>query len=156
MYSMVTIDNNGVIASLGAQMVKNPLAVQEIWVPSLGQEDPLEKGLSTHSSVLAWRIPWTEVPGGLQFMGSLRVLYCKLQRSLLSFSCSVMFDSLQPHGLQHARLPCTSPSPRACSNSCPLSQRCHPTISSSVIPFSSCPQSFSASGSFLMKASNRS
>ena len=52
MYSMVTIDNTGVIASLGAQMVKNLLAVQEIWVPSLGQEDPLEKGLATHSSVL--------------------------------------------------------------------------------------------------------
>ena len=100
MYSMVTIDNNGVIASLGAQMVKNLLAVQEIWVPSLGQEDPLEKGLATHSSVLAWRIPWTDVPGGLQFMGSLRLLYHKLQRCLLSFSCSVMFDSLRPHGLQ--------------------------------------------------------
>ena len=53
-----------------------------------------------------------------------------------------------PHGLQHARLPCPSPSPRVCSNSCPLSRWCHPTISSSVTPFSSCPQSFPASGSF--------
>ena len=61
-----------------------------------------------------------------------------------------MSDSLWPHGLQHARLPCLSPSPRACSNSCPLSQWCHPTISSSVIPFSSCLQSFPASGSFPM------
>ena len=152
---MVTIDNNGTIASLGAQMVKNLLAMQ-IWVPSLGQEDPLEKGLATYSSILAWRTPWTEVPSGLQFMGSLRVLYYKLQRCLLLFSCSVMFNSVWPHELQHARLPCTSLSPRACSNSCPLSQRCHPTISSSVIPFSSCFQSLSASGSFLMKASNRS
>ena len=55
-------------------------------------------------------------------------------------SCLVVSDSLQPHGLQHARLPCPSPTPRVYSNSCPLSQWCHPTISSSV-PFSSCPQS---------------
>ena len=66
------------------------------------------------------------------------------------FSRSVVTDSLQPHGLQHARLPCSSPTPRACSNSCPLSQRCHPNISSSVIPFSSYLRSFPASGSFQM------
>ena len=64
---------------------------------------------------------------------------------LLLFSCSVMSNSLQPCGLQHARLPCLSLSPRVCSKSCPLSQWCHPTISSSVTPFSSCPQSFSVS-----------
>ena len=61
-----------------------------------------------------------------------------------------MSNSLWPHGLQHARLPCPPPTPRACSNSCPLSQWCHPAISSSVIPFSSCLQSFPASGSFQM------
>ena len=61
-----------------------------------------------------------------------------------------MSYSLQPHGLHHARLPCPSSSPRACSNSYPLSQWCHPTISSSVIPFSPCLQSYPASGSFLM------
>ena len=66
------------------------------------------------------------------------------------FSHSVMSDSLWPHGLQHARLPCPSPTPRACSNSCPLSRWCHPTISSPVVPFSSWLQSFPASGSFLM------
>ena len=60
---------------------------------------------------------------------------------LLSFSRSVMMDPMRPHGLQHVRLPCPSPSPRDCSNSCPLSQWCHPTISSSVVPFSSCLQS---------------
>ena len=60
-----------------------------------------------------------------------------------------MFDSLQPHLSQHARPPCPSPTPRACSNSCPSSWRCHPIISSSVIPFSSRLQSFPASGSFL-------
>ena len=69
---------------------------------------------------------------------------------LLLFSRPVTSDSLRPQGLQHARLPCPSPSPRACSNSCPSSQWCHPTILSSVIPFSSCLQSFTASGSFLM------
>ena len=53
-----------------AQSVKNPPGVQEIGVPSLGWEDPLGKGMATHSSVLAWRIPWTEEPGGLQSMGS--------------------------------------------------------------------------------------
>ena len=63
-------------------------------------------------------------------------------------SCSVLHDSLQPHGLQHARLPCPSLSLRVYSNSCPLSQWCHPAISSSVTPFSSCLQSFPASGSF--------
>ena len=66
----------------------------------------------------------------------------------LLLSLSVVSDSLRPHGLQHTRLPCPSPSPRACSNSCPRRQWCHPTISSSVIPFSSCLQSFPASGSF--------
>ena len=66
------------------------------------------------------------------------------------FSCSVVSDSLWPHGLQHARLPCPSPIPGAYSNSCPLSRWCHPTISSSVVPFSSHLQSFLASGSFQM------
>ena len=67
----------------------------------------------------------------------------------VQFSCSVMSDSLWPHGLQHPSPPCPSPTPRAYSNSCPLSQWCHPTISSSVVPFSSCLQSFPESGSFL-------
>ena len=66
------------------------------------------------------------------------------------FSCSVMSDSLQPHESQHARPPCPSPTPRVHSNSCPSSQWCHPAISSSVVPFSSCPQSLPASGSFPM------
>ena len=74
----------------------------------------------------------------------------KLYSISVQFSSPVMSDSLWPHGLQHTRLPCPSPTPGACSNSCPLSRWCHPTISSSVIPFSSCLQSFSASGSFPM------
>ena len=69
---------------------------------------------------------------------------------LLLFSCSIVSDSFWPHGLQHARLPCPSPSPGSCSNSCPLNQWCHPTNSSSVALISSCLQSFPASGSFLM------
>ena len=76
------------------------------------------------------------------------ILCCPLQFSSVQFSCSVVSDSLRPHGLQHSRLPCPSPTPRACSNSCPLNQWCHPTISSSVIPFSSYLQSFPVSGSF--------
>ena len=66
----------------------------------------------------------------------------------VQFSCSVMSDSLRPHELQHARPPCPSPTARVYSNSCPSSQWCHPAISSSVVPFSSCPQSLPASGSF--------
>ena len=56
-------------ASLMAQIVKNLPVMQETWVRSLGREDPLEKGVATHSSILAWRIPWTEEPGGLPSMG---------------------------------------------------------------------------------------
>ena len=76
-----------------------------------------------------------------------------MQLRLSQFSHSVMPDSLWSHGLQHARLPCPSLTPGACSNSCPSSQWCHPTISSSVVPFS-CLQSFPASGSFLMSQSS--
>ena len=70
--------------------------------------------------------------------------------SSVQFSHSVMPDSLWPHGLQHARPPCPSPTPRVYPNSCPLNWWCHPTISSFVIPFFSCLQSFPASGSFPM------
>ena len=79
-------------------------------------------------------------------------LFLKVQKiinSVLQLSCSAVSDSV-PHGLQHTRPPCPSTTPRVHSNSCPSSQWCHPTISSSVIPISSCLQSFPASGSFLM------
>ena len=68
--------------------------------------------------------------------------------SSVHFCHSVISDSLQPHGLQHSKLPCPLATPGACSNSCPLHRRCHPTIASFVIPFFSCLQSFPASGSF--------
>ena len=74
----------------------------------------------------------------------------KLNYLFSQFSCSVVSDSLRPHEPQHARPPCPSPTPGVYPNPCPLSRWCHPTISSSVIPFSSCRQSFPASGSFPM------
>ena len=64
--------NGSIVASLTAQTVKNLPVMRETWVQSLGREDPLEKGMATHSSILGWRIPWTEEPGGLQSMGSQR------------------------------------------------------------------------------------
>ena len=83
--------------------------------------------------------------------GGLFVFLCVFA-SLCSvqFSCSVVSNSFRSHGLQHARPPCLSPTPGVYSNSCPLSWWCHPAISYSVIPFSSCLQSFPASGSFQM------
>ena len=125
---------------------------------SLGQEDPLEEVMATHSSILAWRIPWTEESGRLQYIGSQKVGHewsdlVLTPRSFQSekgiqFSHSVVSDSLQPHEPQQARSPCPSPTPRVHPNPCPLSRWCHPTISSSVVAFSSCPQSLPASGSF--------
>ena len=64
-----SLDNLGDCKSL-AQMLKNPPAMQETWVTSLGQENPLEEEMATHSSVFAWRVPWTEEPGGLLSIGS--------------------------------------------------------------------------------------
>ena len=171
----------------------------------------LEKEMATHSSVLAWKIPGMEEPGGLPSMGLHRVghdwsnlaaaaaafLYLPLMQSSLpnsftvtpplgedslvaslspnpitlihftqswlwqlptyklklsspsvQFSSSVMSDSLRPHGLQHARPPCPSTTPGVYSNSRPLSRWCHPTTSSSVVPFSFRLESFPTSGSF--------
>ena len=80
--------------------------------------------------------------------------HTKMLRNILissvQFSCSVMSDSLRPHELQYARPPCPSPTPGVHWNSCPSSWWCHPNILSSVVPFSSCPQSFPAPGSFQM------
>ena len=77
-------------------------------------------------------------------------IFGSIKVELRVFSLSVMSDSLRPHEPQHARPPCPSPTPGVHPNSCPLNRWCHPTISSSVVPFSSCPQSFPASGSFQM------
>ena len=148
----------------GGSEVKNLPAMYKTRVRSLCWEDTLEKEMATHSSAPAWRIPRTEEPGGLQSMGSQGVRHNwatkhssthvhkngKVTSVSVQFSRSGVSDSVQPHGPQHARPPCSSPTPGVYPSSCPLSQWCHPTISSSVVPFSSCPQSFPASGSFLV------
>ena len=89
---------------------------------------------------------WLTLHGKRVFTGKIKVL----GRISVQLSCSVMSDSLWPHGLQHARLPRPSPTPGACSSSCPFSRWCHPTNSSSVTPFSSSLQSFPVSGYFQM------
>ena len=117
----------------------------------------------------SWVKPWKKTEEDIQYtcepLGDLRYLFrttnechsnehpqIKLQGirylSSVQFSRSVMSDSLRPHGLQHTSHPYPSPTPTVYSNSCPLSRWCHPAISSSLIPLSSCPQSFPASGSF--------
>ena len=116
--------------------------------------------MATHPSIHAWRIPWTEEPSKLRSIVSQRVrhdwsnLACNfctvISISSVQFSRSVVSNSLQPHESQHTRPLCPSPSPRVHSNSCPSGPWCHPPISSSVVPFSSCPQSLPASESFPM------
>ena len=108
-------------------------------------------GASASASVLPMSIQcW--FPLGLT--GMIFLLFKGLSRvfssTIVQFSCSVMSDSLWPHDPQHARPPCPSPTPGVHLNLCPLSLWCHPANSSSVVPFSSCPQSFPASGSFPM------
>ena len=89
------------------------------------------------------------MPQIFSILGKIIILKCIVLQYVISvqFSRSVMSNSLQPHELQHARPPCPSPTPGVHSNSRPLSRWCHPAISSSVVPFSSCPQSLPASGS---------
>ena len=131
---------------------------QETQVWSLRGEDPLEEGVVTLSSILAWRIPWTEEPvcnspwgrqghnwrdWACMRMPLLQKRRMKLRNQRwftvsVQFSCSIVSDSLWPCGLQHARPPCPTPTAGAYSNSCPLSWWCRPTISSSIILFSSC------------------
>ena len=121
--------------------------------------------MAPHPSILAWRIPgmgawWAAVYGVAQSRTWLMWLSSSSSRgtnttwfrwfSSVQFSCSVVSDSLWPHEPQHARPPCPSPTPGVYSNLCPSSRWCHPAISSSVVPFSSCPQSLPESGSFPM------
>ena len=128
-----------------AQMVKNlPTMQQTPWIGKIPWRRKWQSwGSRTRQSVKGsksrnwWCSPWPSVLRERSRDGK-----CSPSWWLL-LSCSVVFDSLWPH-----RLPCPSQSPGICSNSCPLNWRCHPTISSSVTPFSSCLQSFQASGSF--------
>ena len=106
--------------------------------------------------MILWSLPIHEHRIALHYLKYLQVCWLfnlHVSTSVfisVQFSHSVVCDSLQSHGLQHTRLPCPLPTPRAYSNSCPSSWWCHPNILFSVTPFSSCLQSFSASGSFLM------
>ena len=75
-------------------MVKNLPAMQEVWVRSVGQKDPLEKGKATHSSIPAWRIPWTEEPGGLQSAGSQTAGHDRVTNTLNMYKCKIMYELL--------------------------------------------------------------
>ena len=112
-----------------------PTKISLLWLKGRwsGRWEPVRMGTCMLSCLVAFR----HLSGIPQF-------------SSFQFSCWVVSDSLQPHELQHARPPCPSWTPRVYPNSCPSSRWCHPAISSSVVPFSSCPQSLPASGSFPM------
>ena len=99
-------------------------------------------------SCFNWHIQFSELQRLVQFLLSTVLSSMALVATSVQFSRSDVLDSLWPCELQHARPPCLKPSPRVYSNSCPSSRWCHPAISSSVVPFSSCPQSFPASGLF--------
>ena len=118
-----------------------------------------EPRLRTHSCVQQLPRKPAEAPGRIPGLGCgfglLSLIACLLwvwdrMEWVVQFSSSVISSSLWPHGLQYARLPCPSPTPGAYSNSCPSRRWCHPTISSSVVPFASCLQSFLASESLPM------
>ena len=140
---------------LGQAVVRTPT-----WVPCMWRGPPHSavRDHRSHSHLHTthhigqghYKLPSRECQG--HTVGQKVWFWCSLENLFLHvlwlFSHSVVSDSLRSHELQHTRLPCPSLSPRVCSDLCPLSQWCHPTISSSVAPFSSCPQSFPASGSF--------
>ena len=139
-----------------AHLVKNLPVMWEIWVQSLNQGYPLEKEMVAHSSILAWensidREAWrVTVHWVTKSQAQLSNQHFHKNFSSVQFSRSVMSDSLLPHESQHTRPPCPSPTPGVHSNLRPWSWWCHPAISSSIVPFSSCPQSLPASGSFQM------
>ena len=139
-------------ASLVAQMVKNLPAVQETWLQFLGGEDPLEKEMATHCSILAWKVPWTKEPGGLQSMGSQRVRHdwatnlqhLHFQLSSVAQSCPTLCDptnrSTPGLPVHHQLLEFTQT--HVIESAMPAS---HLIL---CRPISSCPQSLPASGSF--------
>ena len=132
-------------------------AVCAFWIPGMNSAG-LQKIVTLGGWVMArWQSAWALcILGGPKFHWVFtRTLYRKIQtlcptqvKLLVKFSCLVVFASLWPHGLQHARAPSPSPTLGVYSNLCPLSQWCHPTISSTVVPFSSCLQPFPASWTF--------
>ena len=107
------------------------------------------RNLTQDSSTMCKKVPdksWNTLLSRIDSCSNITVL--PVDQMFSQSAHSVMSDSLRPHKLQYARLPCPSPTPGVHPNPCPLSRWCHPTISSSVVPFSSCPQPFPASGSF--------
>ena len=138
------LPGGGLVASLSpVQLCATPRTI--------AHQVPLSMGISTQEfwSGLTFPSP-RDIPDPRikPYLLHISLFYVWELWEVVQFSHSVDFDSLRPHGVQHTRLPCPSPTPRAYSNSCPSSQGCHPTISSTVVPFSSCLQSFLASGSF--------
>ena len=123
--------------------------MQEMWVQSLGWADPRRRKWQPTPVFLPGRSQGQRSLEGYSLWGHKSVRY-DLETQSVQFSHSVVSDSLQPHESQHARPPCPSPTPGVHSDSRPLSWWCHPAISSSVVPFSSCPQSLPASDSFPM------
>ena len=121
-------------------------------ISSLAAPSSFAFNLSQHQGLFQWVGSFTSGGQSIGASAPVSVLPMNIRVDFLSvqFSCSVVSDSLQPHEPQHARPLCPSPTPRVHPNPCPLSWWCHPTISSSVVPFSSCPQSFPASRSFQM------
>ena len=110
----------------------------------------LSRSIIISSVLLVNAVKWFRKIFELSILGGANLCVPVICAPLVQFSRSVVCDALQAHGLQHSRPPCPSTTPGIHPNPCPLSRRCHPTISSSVIPFSSCPQSLPASGSFQM------
>ena len=153
-------DKIGVRNEAGDKKLSEARRKKSFVLPLLGGSDGKESlcnvgdlGLIPGLGRIAWRRKWQPTP--VFWPGESYGLRCLVGYSFSSIQFS-SFQSLsrvrllEPHELQHVRPPCPSPTPGVYPNSCPLSQWCHPTISSSVIPFSSCPQSFPASGSFQM------
>ena len=133
---------------------QNQSCIRDIRKMNASFQEPAPNGVMKTCSILQqmWQHIWNTVSrkliGLTVLLRACHICTCCL--SSVHFSCSVMSDSLWPHESQHARPPCPSPTPGVHTNSCPSSWWCHPAISSSVVPFSSCPQSLPASGSFPM------
>ena len=135
--------------------------LMKLWVCSVGSQECTGQFSEVQLVIICFVVSFPRIPA--QSSINVLLIHCPALRFLVShylspslpfssvqFSHSVVSDSLRPHESQHARPPCPSPTPRVYSNSCPMSRWCHPAISSSVVPFSSCPQSLPASGSFPM------